>query len=160
MTLSGSIIQTINLNSYLRSNPDSTALAYYLVDDLSVQDGTEYTYRIYHRHTVYRGSFIFHLHPTLEITDVSLENVTNEDALIYVKIRYLDNYELITNPYLRYEGVDFNGNPVDLALPGATPEILLTEKGIQTIPVTVRVNEDMRVYFYLTYDYSKQQTKQ
>lgn len=154
MTLSGSIIQTINLNSYLRSNPDSTALAYYLVDDLSVQDGTEYTYRIYHRHTVYRGSFIFHLHPTLEITDVSLENVTNEDALIYVKIRYLDNYELITNPYLRYEGVDFNGNPVDLALPGATPEILLTEKGIQTIPVTVRVNEDMRVYFYLTYDYS------
>ena len=68
-----------------------------------------------------------------------------------MKVNYVDesgNY--ISNAYLHYYATDLDGNPVSLGAPSSS--IANTSPGVQTITLTLNIEQNIKLYCYVRYE--------
>jgi len=147
----GNIAGAGSLRPYLEQGYQGNALEYYLLDNLDLEEGKTYIYKIYGSEDYNFGEFTFYKKPSLAINSVVIEEYEFGMTHGVAKVNYQDPYALATNVKLVYEATDFDGNSIEVHPSGSSPEIAITERGLQDVALMLDITVNTKLYCYLTY---------
>lgn len=147
----GNIAGAGSLSPYLEQGYQGNALEYYLLDNLDLEEGKTYVYRIYGSGDYNFGEFTFYKMPSLGINSVVISEYESGMTYGFAEVNYQDQYGFANEVMLVYEATDFNGNPIEVHPSGTSPEIAITERGLQDITLILDITVNTKLYCYLTY---------
>ena len=148
--LSDNVVRDSSFDSYLTTEIPSNASEVYLINDLDLVDGEVYVYRIYGRYTYAFSEFTYFSRPYIAIKTIEGNWVNESEIAITVNLNYVDHSNQIEFPYLIYGATDLDGNPIDIVLPGSTPEVAI-DIGSESVSFNLSLEQNAILYCFITY---------